>query len=487
MTQRTTQIEIAMDATNNSLVSFSMVDGNLTITNACATQVKETQNKIEKELDLNLTKNPQNNRNTLLLHRKIRNKLGNSIPELSLCPEPKKTTKGYYPVIKNGLFSFEPAINAKTRAEPNIIVKNTRAGICQSDRRVMLGTKSSNFDTEEIVLGHEGGGYIVDPGLCDDLFKIGQKVVLLPHLTCWQDDCEYCSTYRQNLCPKMKHMGFHIQGNFASVMAYPEQCVMGVPDELNEDMLPLIEPLACVSRGIFHLKDHLRKLNNISDSKDSTHRITIYGGGPIGCIAAICCRIFFKNVFIEIIDPIEQRLKVTKHFNLADSYATKPTSKHDIAFIANSFFNSIETALDYSINAGKILLFSGINTNEFEQETDLQHNYIKMFERIHRQETREPLQLDEKEILLIGSSGYNYYDIQRAINLLMKHNKIFNCIQNAVIDGLDSTQIEYTAPNKKTTQLANNALLSFLTPEGVFDKMYGKEVALSIKTLIRIK
>ena len=154
-------------------------------------------------------------------------------------------------------------------SEANILLKVTRASICQSDRRVLKGAKDNVFGKKQIILGHEGGGYIVDPGPWQRTLHSGQKALVLPHLTC--NKCEYCLSYKPNLCRKLQHLGFHIDGCLAEYTALPRQCLFTLPDDFLEDAMPLVEPLACVLRALFKIQKPLAKLNVTEKRRSFCH------------------------------------------------------------------------------------------------------------------------------------------------------------------------------------------------------------------------
>ncbi|MDR3428848.1 alcohol dehydrogenase catalytic domain-containing protein, partial [Silvimonas sp.] len=448
--EQNTYLEIASDAATGSKVYFNRHDHSHFVAGPSQRHHLATVKKIEKELLAARTRS-LTSLELLALHRRIRAMLGNPGTGLALYPKPAHDKSGFNPVLDRNQFDFGELRRTTLRNQPNIVVKVAAAGICQSDRRVMRGTKPANFSMEQLVLGHEGGGYILDPGHCSDLYQVGQKVVLLPHLTCSKASCPSCSTFRPNLCKNLRHMGFHINGNMATLMAFPEQCVMAVPDSLPEDLLPLVEPLACVTRGLFHAREALSALN--SRHAYYNNPFTIYGCGPIGCLAAMACRHFFGNINIQIIDPSEERIRSAQHLQIANSYASAPAIGHEVAFIANSFFASIEAALSKTNDEGTIVLFSGINTDQFETADREQLAKITAFEDIHRQEAVKSIEVGGRRIHLVGSSGYTYYDIRRAIGLLLGNQDLFPRVQNAIIEGLDGKTIQFHSPNPRKVDI----------------------------------
>jgi threonine dehydrogenase-like Zn-dependent dehydrogenase len=202
-------------------------------------------------------------------------------------------------------------------SKSNIIVKVVAASICQSDRRALLGTKHNSFKEKKIILGHEGGGYIIDPGPWHKQLYVGQKVVFLPHVTC--GICEQCTSGNTNLCRKLSHLGFHINGCFTNIAVLPRQSIKPLPNEFVNDAMPLIEPLACVIHALFKIIDKLNVLNDKhKNNKVNVQPFTIYGSGPIGTLIAITLKLLWPYVKIRIIDILETRLQIAHDLQIAD-------------------------------------------------------------------------------------------------------------------------------------------------------------------------
>ncbi len=367
---------------------------------------------------------------------------------------------------------------------PNVLIRITRAGICQSDRRVMLGNKPGTLD-QNWALGHEGGGYIIDPGPHTDL-NAGDKVVVLPHVTCME--CAYCLNYKQNLCENMKHLGFHSNGNMVQMMNYFYQSIFRVDENFPSDALTLVEPLACVLRALFRLKTTVPKLEGT---------FGIFGAGPMGCLAAMAVKHLWPKMKVRMIEPLDARREVVRKLRIADELvaSSEEVAEQFISFIATSKLKAAEEALLKTQNGGIILLFSGINTEEFESRTPRRANQGRFLESIHREEHivqyTHPL---GRYYTLIGSSGYNYDDIVRSVSQLTNHHEnqnekhyenYYKKIQNAEILGLDAMEVKYSFTSKKRRKF-ENSVEALLSPLGVEDEIFGNDIAEAIKVLIKI-
>ncbi|WP_300450033.1 alcohol dehydrogenase catalytic domain-containing protein [Accumulibacter sp.] len=377
-------------------------------------------------------------------------------------PPPKRSGKGpVFGVIDRECWSYKSVYPQRSfhdnRVNANVLVRITRASICQSDRRVLANEKSA--EVRELALGHEGGGYVVDPGPWEKELAAGEKVVVLPHLSC--GNCEQCHGYMSNLCPQMEHLGFHLHGNLATLMAFPYQCVLPVGADFPDDALPLVEPLACVLRALFRLRLGLRLL------PPGDRTMTIFGGGPMGYLTALAVKRNWPTVGLTIVEPSASRRSVID--NLQDGFDVvekMPRGRRSsITFVAASAYSATVAALDATDFGGTALLFSGINTGDRVRERCGSFSADEL-EHYHRSEVVLQHEADANHrINLIGSSGYILDDVTRSLSELRQHYEHqYKKLQTEQIDGL-SPRVE-----------------ALLSSRGVDDPA----VAETLKVLIRI-
>jgi threonine dehydrogenase-like Zn-dependent dehydrogenase len=107
---------------------------------------------------------------------------------------------------------------AQKLAENHVRVRMLRVSICQTDRRVLAGTKQSVL-THGLVLGHEGLGIVESVGSALNNSLIGATVVVLPHR--FVDGDELACLGVGYLSKKMQHIGIHVDGVFCSYCDLP--------------------------------------------------------------------------------------------------------------------------------------------------------------------------------------------------------------------------------------------------------------------------
>jgi len=113
-------------------------------------------------------------------------------------------------------------INLKPNIEPGFLrLKMLRASICQTDRRVLLGTKPANLN-ENLILGHEGIARVESVGANVSYKLIGKTVVVLPHHYVPDPLVVRGLGF---LSKKLEHLGIHRNGTFATRVDVPANCV----------------------------------------------------------------------------------------------------------------------------------------------------------------------------------------------------------------------------------------------------------------------
>ncbi|CAL7961174.1 putative ADH_N domain-containing protein [Gammaproteobacteria bacterium] len=417
----------------------------------------------------------------LMIERKLRKNFPLIAHTLAILS--KKTNDCFVPkLVKREIRNFVGDEYSQNLLEANILVKITAASICQSDRRVLLCTKNSRFYEKDIILGHEGGGYIIDPGPWSDTLHSGQKVVCLPHLTCGV--CSYCKAGTTNLCRDLSHAGFHFDGCIAEFVLLPRQTVRVIDDAFVDDAMPLVEPLACVIRALYKLRPQLDVLNKRYRSGDnSATPFTIYGSGPMGCIIATTVKMFWPYIKTRLLDISDTRIKIVSELKIADEaiHVNNFLCKHEISIVATSFFSAYMNCIKNTERGGYILAFSGINTDEQTKADFL----VKYLEKLHRDELVDDyICEDGRKISLIGSSGYNQENVSDSIKTLLSHYNKYSKIQNAVVCGVDSSMLTYK--NKKYAIYSSKIVEKLLSPKNLDDAKYGEIIQSILKVLIKM-
>ncbi|MBI4861065.1 MAG: alcohol dehydrogenase catalytic domain-containing protein [Candidatus Riflebacteria bacterium] len=333
-------------------------------------------------------------------------------------------------------------------------VKMLRSEICNSDRRVLAGTKTSALASRKVVLGHEGLGTIekLPPGGGDRALGPGDLVVLLPHLV--RGDDPMLKKGLPNLSPDMKHLGLHVDGVFADTMDFSGSNIFKIPDSdtvrkrlqndrMYHDQMVMVEPLACVQRGykLLAAQEYFRR--------GMIGSALVLGAGPMGVIHAIHLKKRFPGTAVDLydIDPKRRNLaRAVKNLKATVLEQHDPIRRYDLVVVATSSAEaSTRDAVRLVKDNGVVLLFSGVDMRPDDPRPTVGPVDL---ETTHRREGSVRLMNHDvdgspKSIAFLGTSGYVEADARSATaelhaDLLLGDESVYRGVSTTVIRGLDS-------------------------------------------------
>lgn len=178
-------------------------------------------------------------------------------------------------------FSYEQ-LSTPTIKEDQVLLKVAAVGICGTDIHAFGGNQP--FFSYPRILGHEASGIIADIGSKVSQWKVGQRVALIPYVSC--GECDACRSGRTNCCEKISVIGVHEDGAFSEYLAAPARNILAIDDQVDDITAALIEPFA--------ISAHAVRRAEIKAGDD----VLIVGAGPIGLGAAAIAAADGANVAI---------------------------------------------------------------------------------------------------------------------------------------------------------------------------------------------
>ncbi len=149
-----------------------------------------------------------------------------------------------------------------------VLVAMRACGLCGSDLMQWYQDPRA-----PLVLGHEPVGVVLESG--ENLPAPGARVFVHHHVPC--GECDYCARGHETLCATFKATRID-PGGFAEFIRVPALNaaldLLELPDGVSDEAGTLIEPLACVVRGL----DRARV--------DANTRLLVIGGGQMGLLIA---------------------------------------------------------------------------------------------------------------------------------------------------------------------------------------------------------
>jgi L-iditol 2-dehydrogenase len=152
--------------------------------------------------------------------------------------------------------------------EGDVLVRVQAALTCGTDVKVFRRGYHARMIVPPALFGHELAGDIVSVGKGVRGFKVGQRVVAANSAPC--QECFYCKRGFENLCEDL----LFNNGAYAEYIRIParivERNMYEMPSHVSYQDAALVEPLACVMRGI----------DETGVRPGDT--IAVFGLGPIG-------------------------------------------------------------------------------------------------------------------------------------------------------------------------------------------------------------
>ncbi|CCD85443.1 Starvation-sensing protein RspB [Bradyrhizobium sp. ORS 285] len=192
-------------------------------------------------------------------------------------------------------------LSIETRATPEpaageVRIKVERAGICGSDIHILHG--SNPFARYPRVIGHEFFGRIDKLGEGVNA-RLGARVVVDPVVSC--GTCYPCSVGRPNVCAELAVLGVHRDGGFSEYACVPAENAHLLPDSVDDDKAPLVEPFSIAA----NITDHTRVF--------ASDVALVYGAGPIGLTVIQVLKHVYGVKQLIVTDRIDARLEAARH------------------------------------------------------------------------------------------------------------------------------------------------------------------------------
>jgi threonine dehydrogenase-like Zn-dependent dehydrogenase len=234
--------------------------------------------------------------------------------------------------------------------QPNdVLVKVSAVGICGSDIKILEG---KHHFRENIALGHEFCGTVVEIGSHVEHVKLGDRVSIDPNIRC--GFCTFCRMGLTSQCVEIKNssLGVMRNGGYAEYCLTPETQCYVLPDEIDDILATQVETLATVINGM----NTLLML--------PYDYVLILGFGPIGYLFAQFAKNIAAKVAVTEIDPF--RINVARQCGLTvwnphkddiPAKITEFTYGHKADIVVEATGNALEQALQCVTPGGKVLPF----------------------------------------------------------------------------------------------------------------------------------
>ncbi|MFW9937103.1 MAG: zinc-binding dehydrogenase [Candidatus Thorarchaeota archaeon] len=250
----------------------------------------------------------------------------------------------------------------KPEIEPDeVLIKVKKCGICGSDIGSYL---TGAMESQQIILGHEFSGEIVEFGVKVKKLKVGDRVTANPNVPCL--DCYYCNHGLENMCI-FYTIGVTHDGALAEFLKVRADRIHKLPDSVSFEEAALVEPL---SNGVQAVRMSGLKVGD---------NAAVFGAGPIGLMTVQALKAAGAS-YIYVIEPIEAKQKIALKLGADEVFDPKRWSKiikitnkigPDYVFDCVGIPETIMTSMQL-VKMGGTIIIIGMHPETFEMKGFLQ-------------------------------------------------------------------------------------------------------------------
>ncbi|ARP91519.1 alcohol dehydrogenase [Bordetella genomosp. 9] len=174
------------------------------------------------------------------------------------------------------------------------LLRVRRTALCGSDTKLWI--KGASFTP-----GHEIFGVVEQPGHPLD----GRRCLVYIPVHCGH--CDSCLRGDTQMCLNESVLvGWNRPGGYAEYLAVPDRCLLPVPDDIEDDLAPLLlDTIGTAAHGI-------RFVQPLAPPAEAGP-VLVTGAGPVGMGALIALQnMGYRQVYVS--DPKEERLRLAESF-----------------------------------------------------------------------------------------------------------------------------------------------------------------------------
>jgi L-iditol 2-dehydrogenase len=250
-----------------------------------------------------------------------------------------------------------------------LVLKVEACSICSTDVKMMRrGQRDLVYPR---ILGHEISGVVFERNGFGP--EVGERVQIFPGIFC--GSCPACRRGAENMCERVRILGFNLDGGFAERLLVPGDSVRNggvfpISDGVRFEEAALAEPLACSINAQERV------------GVGEVDSVLIFGAGPAGILHAMLARERGASM-VAISEPLENRVDLARssRADLVISSGGEDLSEQADEATAGRGFDVIilasrDVAVDGALLAllaprGRVSLFSGLPPNLAAPRLDL--------------------------------------------------------------------------------------------------------------------
>jgi threonine dehydrogenase-like Zn-dependent dehydrogenase len=277
----------------------------------------------------------------------------------------------------------------KVLSPTDVKLRMLEAGVCGTDKEICAfeyGTPPSG--SEQLVIGHESLGEVVEVGPKVTRVKVGDLVVPMVRRPCLHDYCVACRADRQDFCftGDFQERGIKQRHGFMSQFVVDDEKYMNLVPKEMRDVAVLVEPLTIAEKGltqVWQVQQRLPWSCPVTPGKATAyrHRAVVLGAGPVGLLGAMALVNYDFDTYVysreSAPNPKSQLLEsIGAHYISSETITPEMLPQHigniDLVYEATGASSLTFEMMKY-LGTNGIFIFTGVpgRKGPIEVDTDL--------------------------------------------------------------------------------------------------------------------
>ncbi len=227
--------------------------------------------------------------------------------------------------------------------EGEALIRVTLAGICNTDYEITKG-----YMGYVGILGHEFVG-VVEEVNGEDKSLVGKRVVAEISYGCNDSNCEWCANKNYRHCPNRHTIGiWQKDGCFAEYLTMPTNVLFEVPDNVPDEQVVFVEPLAAACEILEQL--HIEPMK----------KVLVLGDGKLGLTIALTLKA--HNLDVLLVGKHQNKLAIASSQGVKTQLLNDLNieNKYDVVVEATGTAFGFETSMALTKPRGVLVLKSTV-------------------------------------------------------------------------------------------------------------------------------
>lgn len=223
------------------------------------------------------------------------------------------------------------------------LIRVKLAGICNTDFEITKG-----YMGYKGVLGHEFVGVVEDVN-GEDKSLVGKRVVAEISYGCHKPNCEWCNKGLIRHCPDRHTIGiWRKDGCFAEYITLPTEILFEVPDNVSDEQVVFVEPLAAACEIVEQL--HIQPIQ----------KVLVQGDGKLGLTTALALNAYNFDVILAGRHQNKLDIAAKQGVKTILSQDLKKEPVYDVVVEATGSITGFEDAMALTKPRGVLVLKSTV-------------------------------------------------------------------------------------------------------------------------------